>query len=589
MSRTQTVSKGEQWSAARVPWRYRVAAAELPDAVKVLIAKVVRSTRLWRKEKAAVAAELIAHFRDAIDAGETAENMIDAFGDAKEAGQLIGRAKRRNRPLLWHAWRWSVRAVTVLVAAYIGLCVYFYSGRPTITVDYASRFNQANNALADSDRSWPKLKVLLDHWAPPRATARRAWNSWVYSSPGDSTWQPYKAWVRSQQDEIAQLRQAAMLPRLGLTYSPTVRLLTDTPQAGSVADQQAAIISDLGTLADLLAGDANVAIELNDTDRAVADVLAIEGLAKQLQGERLSAFGCRLLLNLRQHLTDTTASLLSNRPGFFSDAQLARLAALFPPDRVASDWFDLSGERDLFLDGVQRGYTDDGHGDGRMTQTGWQSLSVGYSGLRGNLRLTDKILMPVLLFKADKRAVLTERYGKFLGLIEPEFEKPLRDVNTQPLGDLLEAWHRDQQSNDLVVTSLVGWVLNLQGRAEFGLAEADGVACGIALERYRLSRGAYPADLAALVPAYLTRVPRNRVDGQPVRYRLIDGKPVVYSVGIGRADNGGQVQSFTGSTAVNLTNEPWLKWAMPDAVLARLINSSGNWVLYARKSSQKSN
>ena len=53
----------------RLDWRARLAAAGLPADVSALVTRVVRTTRLWRIERAAVADELVAHFADAIAAG----------------------------------------------------------------------------------------------------------------------------------------------------------------------------------------------------------------------------------------------------------------------------------------------------------------------------------------------------------------------------------------------------------------------------------------------------------------------------------------------------------------------------------------
>jgi hypothetical protein len=62
----------------------------------------------------------------------------------------------------------------------------------------------------------------------------------------------------------------------------------------------------------------------------------------------------------------------------------------------------------------------------------------------------------------------------------------------------------------------------------------------IALKRYALRHGAYPADLAALVPEFLNTVPRDVMDGRPLRYRLnADGSFLLYSVGEDAVDNGG--------------------------------------------------
>ena len=66
------------------------------------------------------------------------------------------------------------------------------------------------------------------------------------------------------------------------------------------------------------------------------------------------------------------------------------------------------------------------------------------------------------------------------------------------------------------------------------------VITAIALKRYQLRHGALPSDLNALVPEFLSAVPRDPVDGKPLRYRLNpDGTFLLYSVGSDGMDNGG--------------------------------------------------
>jgi hypothetical protein len=58
------------------------------------------------------------------------------------------------------------------------------------------------------------------------------------------------------------------------------------------------------------------------------------------------------------------------------------------------------------------------------------------------------------------------------------------------------------------------------------------VNTAIALKRYQLREGKVPKDLSALVPEYLAALPRDLMDGQPLRYRLnADGSFVLYSAG----------------------------------------------------------
>ena len=62
----------------------------------------------------------------------------------------------------------------------------------------------------------------------------------------------------------------------------------------------------------------------------------------------------------------------------------------------------------------------------------------------------------------------------------------------------------------------------------------------IALERFRLRHGEYPAQLAGLVPAFLPKAPIDLMDGKPLRYRRKDdGTFLLYSVGEDGKDDEG--------------------------------------------------
>jgi hypothetical protein len=68
----------------------------------------------------------------------------------------------------------------------------------------------------------------------------------------------------------------------------------------------------------------------------------------------------------------------------------------------------------------------------------------------------------------------------------------------------------------------------------------DLLLSGIALERYRLKHGAVPEKLDALVPEFLSEVPKDISDGQPLRYQVLpDGAPHVWSIWPSGKDEGG--------------------------------------------------
>jgi len=71
-------------------------------------------------------------------------------------------------------------------------------------------------------------------------------------------------------------------------------------------------------------------------------------------------------------------------------------------------------------------------------------------------------------------------------------------------------------------------------------AAREAAITAIALKRYQLTHGDFPADLTALVPEFVSAIPRDPVDGQPLRYRRnADGTFLLYSVGENGKDDGG--------------------------------------------------
>jgi hypothetical protein len=90
----------------------------------------------------------------------------------------------------------------------------------------------------------------------------------------------------------------------------------------------------------------------------------------------------------------------------------------------------------------------------------------------------------------------------------------------------------------------------------------------IALARCKLRDGAYPPSLDRLVPDYLPTLPRDRMDGKPLRYRpLPNGTYVLYSVGVDFKDDGG-------STGAPMPGQTYNLWRGPDVVWPALADES---------------
>ena len=80
----------------------------------------------------------------------------------------------------------------------------------------------------------------------------------------------------------------------------------------------------------------------------------------------------------------------------------------------------------------------------------------------------------------------------------------------------------------------------------------DLATTALALKRYQMRHGQYPSELSALVPELLASIPRDPVDGQPLRYHLKpDGSFLLYSIGEDGKDDGGDASPPGKSDTLN--------------------------------------
>ena len=100
-------------------------------------------------------------------------------------------------------------------------------------------------------------------------------------------------------------------------------------------------------------------------------------------------------------------------------------------------------------------------------------------------------------------------------------------------------------------------------RFAFAQSSIDLARVACALERYRLAHGRYPDSLAALEPQFITQVPHDIINGQPLHYRLRpDGLFILYSVGWNETDDGGVV-AIGWRGGVNWQEGDWV-WQYPE-------------------------
>jgi len=100
-------------------------------------------------------------------------------------------------------------------------------------------------------------------------------------------------------------------------------------------------------------------------------------------------------------------------------------------------------------------------------------------------------------------------------------------------------------------------------RFAYAQTSADLARLACALERYRLANGQFPETLEPLEPKFIENLPRDVINGQPLKYRRTEGGQfVLYSVGWNQTDDGGKIELRQGNRSVDITQGDWV-WRYP--------------------------
>lgn len=119
-------------------------------------------------------------------------------------------------------------------------------------------------------------------------------------------------------------------------------------------------------------------------------------------------------------------------------------------------------------------------------------------------------------------------------------ESPLaeiREAMKEPQGDWGVATNLFRGLSDFIAIPNFLKAMDAGARTD---TERQLAMAAIALARFQLVHGAFPASLEKLVPDYLATAPKDLMNGKPLSYRLrSDRTPLLYSVGTDGTDHDG--------------------------------------------------
>ena len=440
----------------------------------------------------------------------------------------------------------AVGVLVLISAVALGAeSVRFYTAEPRITTTFVSDHDAALGAIPEEDKAWPLYRELAIQLARvPEATA---------PSLG------FRAdWTRQQAEMHALLmyhrelldlaRRAAAKPVCAAPLdvrgdtgfrSPRRASTREGPSAPreelAVAGANQFISRSLHWVTLALAQEAAAALDFGDTELFRANVEAILAVARHAR-EQTFAMSNFFASWIFQTACRTIIEGVHRRPGALDEPALRDLAHAVSSSLGDGAWLtaDLTMERWIAEDAIQRIYSDDGRGGGRVVASGFKEFSEDWSGFDvpdfvAGLVIVDRREMSAHVAEVWDKIELATRapYWEFArGELEPVYDSSLYDdpmfaTRYHPALVLSWAYHS--------VVQEIAWASQLR----------DAALTALAIESYRLRHGAPPAKLADLVPSFMPRQPLDHLNGAQLLYRPDGDSYVLYSRGLDGDDDGG--------------------------------------------------
>jgi PadR family transcriptional regulator PadR len=563
--------------------------AQLPWPIYGLLTGLVRRARLWRREAARVAMELVAHFRDGLDAGRTAEELVADFGAPAVTARLVRRSLRRQRPLWWWFLHRLQQAAGILFFVYIGLALLLATRKPNIGVDYLAKLNERAASATPEQSAWPIYRKAFigtgfgsDGDSDPMLEPEGMWVEYGDDShrirlpwPEDPQWTVFEPFAGRSAPIVEAARQAADKPRFGLMahvwrdeFSAEDRLAlygtaelpagSTRPPVGDDTDplRDAIMMAQLPHLnmirgvANALSYDIQLAAVQGDGDRIVADVKAILAAA-WFAGEQQTLSSQFVRIGLNAQGSDSVVRVL-DRGVPLTRPQLVELTRTLSADR-SYEHIDFTAQRWVFEDVLQRLYSDDGRGDGRLTLAALPAI-VGLAGddTRQDTSALTKagrvFSLPAVALAGGSRKRITDDLHRYCGVLASEADMPLWDrlAGKASAERLAEELRERPRTNpwQVFLSAVLPSLDRAAQTSQLAKAERDAVLTLLALHVWKLDHGAFPDSLGVLVPQYLPAIPLDHSTGGPLRYKLRDGKPLLYGLGTDGDDDGGIAESI---------------------------------------------
>jgi len=443
------------------------------------------------------------------------------FGPALALGLVAG------------TWRWRRRTLVPIMLAHAILNGLYCAGqwphwldysRVKVATDYVARMSEVScppdydpNADARDcyERAFRTAVEMPDTLVAFRRGLPTEWS--------EEAFEQFRTWVAANREALEHMAQGAQKPCYRPVYVGDSAMFAGMPEGAGL--RHLAFVLD--TRIKLMAFD-------GEDEQLLRDVETLHRFARHFAGRKVLShqlFG----VSVRTMLTGTLRGILARES--------------IPPQTLASlqqqlerfgdeegDTLDFALERLVWLDGIQRMFTDEGNGQGRIPRP----VITQRDGAFKAWKLLIDPMTPgqnTSLLSLDRRQT-TDCTEEFFRLVQVAAAQTPWEFRHEPNGvkDILDDLIRQNAYVGLLGTVCRG-VIDLPWHARTDLAA---LVATIAAIRYEMERDECPDSLAQLVDAGLLRhVPQDPYSTGPLTYKRTDGGFLLYSYGSDFDDDGG--------------------------------------------------
>jgi len=525
---------------------------KLPPCVAEYIKQVLKKMRYRRKVRRDVQAEFEAHFEDELKDCKTdeekeqkAKQLITEFGDVKLLAVLLRRAKKRCWPLWRKALVRSFQALGIIVLYFLICLGSLVVGKPTISINYVDWLNELVRAGRDEqDNARPyyekafELYVEMPQWL---SKSRAKWPT----DFNDVQLSSLPTWLEDNQEAFETVRQGSRCVGYWSKYT------SDEPElarGGLVADTME-VLPSYKSLARAMRWQILYKAYNGDIDTALSDSVALMRFGGHLQGHGLLIE--QLVGIAMEALANNAIFMLLERVDVPADVLKRAQEELDKQFGRQEPGFSMEAEKVFWYDAIQRTFTDDGRGSGRMLARGlpyvatddwkenlWRLVSFSYPDKQGMVANIDRYF---------------ERFAEILA------ETPY-DLRNEAIDE--QEWNQEVRIAPIMLkinTPAYRRVNQLTWRMKTG---RQALLTVLTVMRYEKEKDQYPASLDGLVEAgYLKKLPMDPYSDGPLIYRRTNGGFLLYSFGMDLTDDGGKLGlGSRGTPRMWADNGDWVFW-----------------------------